>query len=147
MRGWGSAVDLNALDWEGNSPLHLACQIANQEVVCRLLFAGADPNTRDRQGMTPLQQSRATGLKVEDFLQKQQNRNGNNNNNSGSPPKLQQQQESYFQQLQNMLGASANRAPFVRSVMDWLGRTLKGAPADEGGGRGEILPLPDQVAM
>lgn len=149
MRGWGSAVDLNALDWEGNSPLHLACQIANQEVVCRLLFAGADPNTRDRQGMTPLQQSRAAGLKVEDFLmqQKQQANKGNNNSSSGSPPKLQQQQESYFQQLQNMLGASANRAPFVRSVMDWLGRTLKGAPADEGGGRGEILPLPDQVAM
>lgn len=40
-RGWGSQVDLNLLDWEGNSPLHLACQIANQEIACRLLFAGA----------------------------------------------------------------------------------------------------------
>lgn len=164
-RGWGTTVDLNALDWEGNSPLHLACQISSQEVTCRLLLAGADPKARDQRGMTPFQQSRV-GLKPEDFLSAQQQRlqvaNQNKPGNSSKqdePSKLPQESyllmnlvrvnknydsRRYFQQIQHMLGAT-NR-PFVRSVMDWLGRTLKGGTAAEEGGR-EVLTLPNEVAM
>lgn len=154
-RGWGSFVDLNVLDWEGNSPLHLACQIANQEIACRLLFAGADPHARDRQGHTPLQQSRAVGMKVEEFMAMQQsmnnnNSNNNNNNRDNDQPKIPPaQHEGYFQHFQQLLGA--NRSPFVRSVMDWLGRTLKGGATQDNSekhdGIGVESPTADLTAM
>lgn len=140
-----SAADLNILDWEGNSALHLACQIRNQEIACRLLLAGADPNLRDRQGQTAMQQSRAVGMKFEEILSQQQNGNkgdSNNNNQPKLPPAG--QQEGYFQQFQQLLGA--NRSPFVRSVMDWLGRTLKGGPSDGVGDLAEV-PHDDLTAM
>jgi ankyrin repeat protein len=144
VRGWGP-VDLNCLDWEGNSPLHLACQVKSQEVACRLLFAGADPHARDRQGVTALQQSRAVGMKVDEFMQHQNLAQSQDYNiqNKQNDPKFQPAQESYFQHFQHLIGA--DRSPFVRSVMDWLGRTLKGSggvPTDEGGGGGGKVYMP-----
>jgi hypothetical protein len=115
-----------------------------------LLFAGADPHARDRQGHTPLQQSRAVGLKVDEFMALQNNqspsgsRKNKNNNNDNDLPKIPPaQHDGYFQHFQHYLGA--NRSPFVRSVMDWLGRTLKGSSSSSS--QGPIEAPVDLTAM
>ena len=47
-------VDINAQDKNGNTVLHLLCFNTNLEMMETLLKAGADPNKRDKENMTPL---------------------------------------------------------------------------------------------
>jgi ankyrin repeat protein len=48
-------VDIDARDADGRSALLLATQFGRSNVVDLLLAHGADPNTTDAQGTTPLQ--------------------------------------------------------------------------------------------
>ena len=48
----GAALDVR--DVHGRTPLHLACEKVNINLVKKLLEAGADPNVTDRFGFTPL---------------------------------------------------------------------------------------------
>jgi ankyrin repeat protein len=49
-------ADVNALDVESNSSLHIACNtmIDNFEIVKMLIESGAKVNSRDKEGRTPL---------------------------------------------------------------------------------------------
>jgi hypothetical protein len=50
-------ANVNAVSTQGNTPLHEACYlgvVTNLDFVGLLLEAGADPNTQDPQGLTPL---------------------------------------------------------------------------------------------
>ncbi|KAG0233471.1 hypothetical protein BGW42_007428 [Actinomortierella wolfii] len=47
-------LSLNQADWEGRSPLHIACSAGYLEVVRFLLSHGASIHMRDRQNHTPL---------------------------------------------------------------------------------------------
>ncbi|WP_353285593.1 ankyrin repeat domain-containing protein [Wolbachia endosymbiont (group A) of Gastracanthus pulcherrimus] len=50
-----AGADRNAQDSEGNTPLHHAAAIGNDEAVNSLLWKSADPNICNRQGETPQQ--------------------------------------------------------------------------------------------
>ncbi|KAI7854181.1 asparaginase-domain-containing protein [Circinella umbellata] len=47
-------VNLNCVDYEGRSPLHVACREGHEEIVEFLLLHGASIHIRDRLGHTPL---------------------------------------------------------------------------------------------
>lgn len=47
-------ADINARDCRGKTPLHLAIQYNNEDVVSGLIFKGADVNAKDNLGKTPL---------------------------------------------------------------------------------------------
>ncbi|KAJ5934406.1 hypothetical protein N7466_003953 [Penicillium verhagenii] len=51
--------NLNATDWKGDGPLHLAMRRSsvNHELIDKLLAAGADPNLKNAAGNTPLHQT------------------------------------------------------------------------------------------
>jgi ankyrin repeat protein len=49
-----AGADPNAVDENGETPLHFACDRGQLEAVRALLLAGADPNAREEQGQTPL---------------------------------------------------------------------------------------------
>ncbi|KAI9313557.1 asparaginase-domain-containing protein [Dichotomocladium elegans] len=51
---FGDLINLNTMDYEGKSPLHLACREGNVAVVEFLLLHGASIHARDRKGHTPL---------------------------------------------------------------------------------------------
>ncbi|XP_039989078.1 glutaminase liver isoform, mitochondrial isoform X3 [Xiphias gladius] len=54
-----SGVDVNAVDYDGRSALHVAAAEGHTEVICFLLEkAGANPALRDRWGSCPLQEAR-----------------------------------------------------------------------------------------
>jgi ankyrin repeat protein len=49
------------VNWEGQSTLHIASKAGNLEMVRRLLDLGADPNSADKLGMTPLMEACSIG--------------------------------------------------------------------------------------
>jgi ankyrin repeat protein len=51
---WAKKGDLNAKNYEGRSPLHLAAQVGNANAVKELIELGANPTVRDNDGKTPL---------------------------------------------------------------------------------------------
>lgn len=53
--------DINATDYHGSSPLHLACQRGHQDATIWLLDKGADMNLEDNDGNTPLHLCCANG--------------------------------------------------------------------------------------
>ena len=50
----GAGADVNGLDAEGNTALHLAAFARHLDVVKMLLAAGANANAQDAQGWTPI---------------------------------------------------------------------------------------------
>lgn len=53
----------NECDFDGNSPLHIACQLPDRSVHVRILLeAGADTEQENRQGQTPLMSAQAQGI-------------------------------------------------------------------------------------
>ena len=52
-------ADPNAVDAQGDTPLHAAMACQNPEIVTLLMDGGARPNTLNREGLTPLQLSLA----------------------------------------------------------------------------------------
>jgi ankyrin repeat protein len=61
--GWPVCVDillratphyLNAKDFDGNTPMYLACQNGNDSIIKQLLDAGADPNIKNNTWNVPL---------------------------------------------------------------------------------------------
>jgi ankyrin repeat protein len=58
---FGSNVDVNAPDANGETALILAIQNNHVEAVRALLAHGANPNTTDARGYTPLRAARARG--------------------------------------------------------------------------------------
>ena len=50
-------MDLNAEDRINNTPLHVACEDGNVEVVRLLLEAGANPAMKNKEEKTPLEMS------------------------------------------------------------------------------------------
>ncbi|KAF9076182.1 ankyrin repeat-containing domain protein [Rhodocollybia butyracea] len=67
-----SDVDLNAFDEFGYTPLHLACDRGNTEIVRLLLAKGADSSIKDSDEMTPLELAQTSGH--EDIAQLLSNR-------------------------------------------------------------------------
>jgi ankyrin len=47
-------ANVNAIDKDGNTPLHLAARFSSYEIVCSLLSAGARHDIRNNDGETPL---------------------------------------------------------------------------------------------
>lgn len=56
-----NGVDVNAQDGSGATPLHYAVRGRNLEAVKILLAAGADPNIKDREDLTPFDNSFGRG--------------------------------------------------------------------------------------
>lgn len=54
-------VDVNAADYDGRTPLHLAAADGRAETVKLLLSLGARPESTDRWGNTPLEDARRSG--------------------------------------------------------------------------------------
>jgi ankyrin repeat protein len=52
-------VDVNMQDWEGWTALHWAAWRGKADVAGALLEAGADPDTRNHHGATPLDCAKA----------------------------------------------------------------------------------------
>ncbi|MFA6263979.1 MAG: ankyrin repeat domain-containing protein [Candidatus Babeliales bacterium] len=46
--------DVNAIDYDWNTPLHIAAQMGNADIVSRLLSYGANPNVTNRAGFRPV---------------------------------------------------------------------------------------------
>lgn len=63
-RDGAAAGGVNFADYEGNTALHQACAKGHVAVVGALLSAGADVSVRDRWGLTPADQARASALPV-----------------------------------------------------------------------------------
>ncbi|NIQ77940.1 MAG: ankyrin repeat domain-containing protein, partial [Anaerolineae bacterium] len=57
----GAGVPLDALDAEGQSPLHWAALYGHRDVVNALLSAGADPTILNGNGKTALELARDAG--------------------------------------------------------------------------------------
>ena len=51
-RGWKPDAEIK--DAMGRTPLHLCVELGREDLVDALLNLGADPNSRDRDGVTPL---------------------------------------------------------------------------------------------
>ncbi|KAM4703927.1 ankyrin repeat domain-containing protein 22 [Rhinophrynus dorsalis] len=67
----GSRVDINAVDYKGNTALHYACKMKSQATVTLLLTAGADQRIRNKDGDTPLDIARRLKFsKIVDLLKK-----------------------------------------------------------------------------
>ena len=49
-----SKYDINEIDEDGNTPLHIAAATNNDDIVLFLLVKGADPNLKNYQSQTPL---------------------------------------------------------------------------------------------
>ena len=59
----------NECDFDGNSPLHIACQLPDRSVHVRILLeAGADTEQENRQGQTPLMCAQAKGISESEQL-------------------------------------------------------------------------------
>lgn len=63
-RDGAAAGGVNFADYEGNTALHQACAKGHVAVVDALLSAGADASVRDRWGLSPADQARASALPV-----------------------------------------------------------------------------------
>eukprot|EP00762_Andalucia_godoyi_P007110 ANDGO_01857.mRNA.1 Putative glutaminase 3 len=55
-------VDINMGDYDGRTALHLAASSGHLEIVRILMHAGADPNSRDRWGSTPIDDASRQGF-------------------------------------------------------------------------------------
>lgn len=52
---------LKQVDFDGNTPLHIAAMLGSREMVVALLDAGADPAARNKDGETPLEVAQRDG--------------------------------------------------------------------------------------
>lgn len=67
-------VRLDGCGDDNSSPLHFACWFGQIESVKILLAAGADPNARNRLGLTPLGAVAESGKKADDRFRRQARR-------------------------------------------------------------------------
>ena len=71
-RLYANGVDINETDYDGRSPLHLACANGNLDVVKYLVCKGADVSCVDRAGRTPTDDAITRKCnKVADYLKKE----------------------------------------------------------------------------
>ena len=52
---WGKSIDVNARDEKGSTPLHLAVNRRDLDLIKLLLGKGANVNAKDNRGNTPLE--------------------------------------------------------------------------------------------
>ncbi|CAM9683521.1 unnamed protein product, partial [Laminaria digitata] len=57
-------AEVDAIDFHGRSPLHIASKRGSSRVVLALLNAGADPNAPDEDGRTPVHDAASNGRRV-----------------------------------------------------------------------------------
>ena len=60
-------MEVNPLDQNGDTALHMACSLGHAETIKHLLKAGADPSMVNDQGRTPLDEAKEEGH--EDYIQ------------------------------------------------------------------------------
>lgn len=73
-RLYANGIDINETDYDGRSPLHLACTNGHLKLVKYLVSKGADIACKDRAGRTPIDDAKTKKCnKIVDYLKKQIN--------------------------------------------------------------------------
>ena len=74
-RLYANGIDINEADYDGRSPLHLACSNGHISLVKYLVCKGADVKALDRDGRTPLDEAIDNkNKKLIDYLKKEINK-------------------------------------------------------------------------